>query len=77
MDGSIKKLVMKSAAAGVTDFNYCKIMTSYIMHDILKPSAFWKIWRRGALYVNSRGASDGLDPALNSRPYRTCCCVLG
>jgi len=22
-------------------------MTSYIMHDILKPSVFWKIWRRG------------------------------
>jgi len=23
-------------------------MTSYIMDDILKPSVFWKIWRKGA-----------------------------
>jgi len=24
-------------------------MTSYIMYDILKPSMFWKVWRRGPL----------------------------
>jgi len=27
-----------------------QIMTSYIMYDILKPSVFWKIWRRRAPY---------------------------
>jgi len=36
-------------------------MTSYIMHDILKPYMFWKIGRRGG----GGGGSDGLDPALN------------
>jgi len=25
-------------------------MTSYIMYDILKPSVFWKIWRRGPIW---------------------------
>jgi len=32
-------------------------MTSYIMNDILKPSVFWKIWRRGrgANFISERG----------------------
>jgi len=31
-------------------------MTSYIIYDILKPSVFCKIWRRGALNFISGGA---------------------
>jgi len=38
------------------------------MYDILKPSLFWKTWRRVCVW-GGKGASDGLDPAL--------CCSLG
>jgi len=43
-------------------------MTSYIMHDVLKPSAFWKIWWRRPLtsFLGEGGGSDGLDLALHS-----------
>jgi len=34
------------------------------MYGILKPSVFWKIWRRGSPNFISGGVSDGLDPAL-------------
>jgi len=36
------------------------------MYDILKPSVFWKIWRRGPLTSLLGGGSDGLDPALTA-----------
>jgi len=34
------------------------------MYDILKASAIWKIWQRGAPNFISGGVSDGIDPAL-------------
>jgi len=52
----------------LTDIDYpgLKIMTSYIMYNILKPSVFWKIWQRGPLtsFLGGEGVSDGLDPTL-------------
>jgi len=42
-------------------------MTFYIFYDILKPSVFWKIWRKGAsnfISWGGLGGSDGLDPSL-------------
>jgi len=44
-------------------------MTSFIMRDILKPSAFWKIWERGPPWFflgGGGGGINGLDPALYS-----------
>jgi len=40
------------------------------MHAILRPSVFWKIWRRGALnFISGGGGSNGLDPALFIQAY--------
>jgi len=39
-------------------------MTSYIMYYNLKPSVFWKFWKRGFLTLFFWEASDGLHPAL-------------
>jgi len=59
------EFVSKCAAAVITDIIILQIMTSHIMYDILKPSVFWKIWRRGALRnFRGGGGSDGLDPVL-------------
>jgi len=37
-------------------------MTSFIMYDVLKPSVFRKIWRRGPLtsFLGGRGSDKGV-----------------
>jgi len=42
----IKKSVASTQNLLVLMYKKLQIMMSYIMHDILKPSAFWKIWQR-------------------------------